>query len=147
MERVSAVDVLVRHLVLTAAGAALLFVLPDGAFGSEPVLPVLGGVGGVTRAHLAGLAVIVLAWVCFALRIAASARTWRTDPASWAGAGIGLAGLVGLVHAGVADAVGPVVVSGAVTVAGHTLLAMRLERLRRDRLTPAPVPDHAASPA
>lgn len=129
MGRISAIDVLARHLVLSSVGVALLFVLPNGAFGNDVILPFLGSSGGITPAHLAGLAVILLAWGCFALRVAARSSTWRGDPLSWTFAGLGLGGGAGIIAAGLFDAPTPLIAAATLTVAAHLLLALRLEHL------------------
>lgn len=66
MKLPAVLDATVRYLVLTGLGVLLLAVVPTSAFGSSPAWRFLGR-PGPTPANLLGIAVIVLAWVYFAV--------------------------------------------------------------------------------
>ena len=78
MERPSAVEALVRWLVLAAAGVGLLLVLPDDLFGGERVLVLAGR--PATAANLVGLSLMLVAWLRFLVELFSWRGDCRTDP-------------------------------------------------------------------
>ena len=129
MRSVSALDIMARWLAGSAAGIALLLVVPDDVFGPEPIIHFLSFLP-TTRAHLIGLSVIVAAWVMFIVHL------WQArgglgsrlrSPRHWlvlglvAGLPLLLAGLL-YVWPGSAGAIWPLV---ALSVLAGSVLAYR----------------------
>lgn len=135
MRNPTALDAMVRWLVLTVAGVGLLVLFPPATFGADSALrvPVLG----LQVVELVAVATLAAAWVLFIVHLVRLRRQWLTDPIALALGAASLIAAVGTIAAAAlwtpAEVWGLLVVS----VIPQVLLACHIDRRTRDALARA----------
>lgn len=127
MRQSTAVEALVRWLVLAAAGLALLLVLPSDAFGSDALVWVAGR--PATAANMVGLGLMFVAWILFLVRLFTLRGNCRRDGVCRVLAGVfGVTAIAALVASAVGS-VGLVVGFTIPALAAQIGMAVRADRV------------------
>ncbi|MDN5570612.1 MAG: hypothetical protein L0G22_05035 [Propionibacteriaceae bacterium] len=143
----SVLDAMIRRLILTAAGAALLVLFPSNAFGGRLWLPATQA-ADLTVAQLAGLLIITIAWASHLVHLGSIPAGNLIDLLTLVLAGVGASALVAVILS-VVHAVAPAVIASlAVLALAQIGLALRIDRVRsRARASALPGTLPALEPA
>ena len=127
MRHPTALDAMVRWLILSTVGVVLLLVLPADMLGGRPLFTVAGH--AFTASHAVGLVVVLVSWIAFAVRLARFG-TLATDAPSRALAWASLVALLVSVAASFAGLFWLLVAGIMLAAVAHAALAIRADHVR-----------------
>lgn len=129
MRHPSALDAMIRRLVVTVAGAALLVLFPSDAFGGRLWLPSTE-VADLTVAQLAGLLVIAIAWASHLIQLGSLPGGNLADAGTLAFAALAAMALAAVILSVIDGTAASVIASLVVLILAQVGLALRIDRVR-----------------